>query len=263
MEPIVGVFASHYQVIEAGHRLKDKGLRRVTLLMPGEPKGEVERAVRTEDMEQPGIGSALGGAVGGALGIAGGIELGATVANLLVPGIGPVLAVGFLGAAVVGAAGAAAGVAAGRAIESSLGDGLPKDELFLYEDALRHGRSVLIVWAYDQAEQVEAGDAMARAGAESLDAARRRWWLGLRPAEEEQYRADGSDFSQDEESYRRGFEAALRVDLRGKSYEAALNQLRDWYAGECNASSFRRGYERGLNYYRGRQSKYRGYTQNS
>ena len=61
MEPIVGIFASRSQVAEAGRRLKEKGLRHVTLLMPGEPKQEVDRAVRTEDMEQPGIGSALGG----------------------------------------------------------------------------------------------------------------------------------------------------------------------------------------------------------
>jgi hypothetical protein len=253
MEPIVGVFASRSQVGEAGKRLKKKGLRRVTLLVPGEPKEEVERAVRTEDMEQRGIGSALGGVVGGALGIAGGLELGAVVATFLVPGIGPVLVVGLVGAALAGAAGAAAGVVAGGAIEASMGDGLPKDELFLYEDALRQGRSVLIVWVENEAEEAVAGDAMARAGAESLDAARTRWWLGLRPAEEEHYRADGFDLSRDEESYRRGFEAALHADLRGKPYDAALNGLRSSYAKDCSESSFQRGYERGQMYYRGHQ----------
>ncbi len=253
MEPIVGVFTSSSQVAEAGKRLKEKGLRRATLLMPGEPKQEVERAVRTEDMEQPGIGSALGGVVGGALGIAGGLELGAVAATLLVPGIGPVLVVGLLGAALVGAAGAAAGVAAGRAVETSLGEDLPKDELFLYEDALRQGRLVLIVWADDEAEKAAASVAMTRAGAESLDLARKRWWLGLRPAEEEHYRADGIDFSRDEDNYRRGFEAALHGDLRGKSYDSALNELHRLRAEECDEPSFRRGYERGLNYYRGHQ----------
>ena len=45
------------------------------------------------------------------------------------------MAAGFLGAALLGAGGVAAGVAAGHAFETSVAVGLPKDELFLYEDA--------------------------------------------------------------------------------------------------------------------------------
>jgi hypothetical protein len=131
-------------------------------------------------------------------------------------------------------------------------DGLPKDELFLYEDALRQGRSVLIVWTDDQ-QRKEAGGIMNRAGAESLDAARERWWVGLRSAEEEQYRSKGRDFSKDEQCYRRGFQAALHADLRDKSYNDALEQLREKYGNECQESSFQLGYERGLNYYRSHQ----------
>jgi hypothetical protein len=252
MEQVVGVFANRRQALEATVRLKETGLGPLTLLTPGESKQDIERAVPTDDMEQPGMGSAMGGLIGGAVGIAGGMELGAAAASLIVPGIGPVMAVGLLGAALLGAGGVAAGVAAGQALETSLSDGLPKDELFLYEDALRQGRSVLIVWT-DEHRGAQAGEIMGRAGAESLDAAREQWWLGLRPAEEEHYRLEGQDFTKDEPCYRRGFEAALHADLRGKSYEKVFEKLRDQYGDECQRVSFRQGYERGLRYHRSHQ----------
>jgi len=163
--------------------------------------------------------------------------------------VGPVMIAGMIGGALLGAGGVAAGVAAGHALETSLADGLPKDELFLYEDALRQGRSVLIVWT-DPGRGIEAAEMMGLAGAESLDEARERWWVGLRSAEEEHYRSNGRDFSQDEECYRLGFEAALHADLRGKSYNEAFQQIREQYGSECKETAFQLGFERGLTYHR-------------
>src|SRR5579863_3522612 len=240
MEPVVGVFADNSQAQKAADRLREVGLGQLTLLRPGEPKEEVERTVRTEDMEQPGMGSAIGGVIGGAVGIAGGLDLAAAAASFIIPGVGPVMIAGIIGGALLGAGGVAAGVAAGRALETSLTDGLPKDELFLYEDALRQGRSVLIVWT-DHQRQMEAGEIMGWAGAESLDAARDRWWLGLRSDEEEHYRSKGRDFSEDEECYRKGFEAALHADFRGKSYNAVFQEIREKYGSECKETAFQLG----------------------
>src|SRR5579872_3689676 len=250
MEPVVGVFGSRSQAEEAAERFKERGVSRVTLLTPGEPAEEVLQQVPTDDMEQPGMAPAIGGLVGGALGLAGGLELGTAAAAILLPGVGPVLAIGMLGAAVLGAGGAAAGVAAGHAVETSAADGLPKDELFFYEDALRQGRSVLIAYADDDESAVAARGIMTLSGAESLDAARESWWLGLRPLEQEHYQADGQDFSRDEACYRHGFEAALHPDRRNQSYTEALEVLRERYGSECDQASFRRGYERGRGYYR-------------
>jgi hypothetical protein len=172
MEPVVGVFANSSQAQEAVESLREKGIGQATLLTPGEPKQQIEGAVPTEDMEQPGIGTAIGGAIGGAVGIVSGIELGAAVANFIIPGVGPVMAAGFLSAALLGAGGVAAGVAAAHALETSVAADLPKDELFLYEDALRQGRSVLIVWTD---HQPMAGEIMKLTGAEGLDAAHWSW----------------------------------------------------------------------------------------
>ncbi len=212
----------------------------------------------TTETAQPGMGKAGGGLVGGALGVAGGLHLGAAVASMFIPGVGPVLAAGLVGAALLGAGGAAAGAAAGGAAEETIAGGLPHDELYVYEDALRQGRSVVIAVA-DSDEQAEAARAaLASAGAESLDAARESWWVGLRDAEAEEYTGQGGDFKADEPAYRQGFEASLHPAARGRSYDEDADRLRSCYGQLCTEEPFRRGYERGRGYHSGLAEKYKG-----
>jgi hypothetical protein len=230
----------------------------ISLLTPGDSDAAVEAEVPTTETEQPGMGGALGGVVGGALGAAAGMPIGAALASLLVPGVGPVLAAGVIGAALFGTGGAVAGAAAGSKMEESI-EGLPHDELFVYEDALGKGKSVIIVMTDDEAQLEAARKAMAtQEGVESIDAAREEWWVGLRDAEEEEYTGQGGDFKQDEPVYRRGFEAAQHPHLRGKTYDEAAERLRERYSDAYEAESFRRGFERGQNYHRGLREKYKG-----
>src|SRR5438034_10476501 len=242
MEPIVGVFTSRTKMQQAALRLRAEGITRLSLLSPGDSERTAE-SVPTDDMEQPGMGAAIGGVVGGALGVAGGLELGAAAATILIPGVGPVLAAGMIGAAVLGAGGAAAGAAAGQAMETSLSEGIPKDEVFLYEDALRRGHSVLVALTENQQQADLARELMAREGAESLDAARERWWIGLRPAEQEDYEDRGHDFNQDEDLYREGFVAALHPDHRGKPFEQVRDELHETDPNQSSEFAFRCGYE--------------------
>jgi len=120
--------------------------------------------------------------------------------------------------------------------------GLPADELFVYKDALRQGRSVLFVQARDDHEATLARETLAEAGAESIDAAREAWWIGLRSAEQEHYHALGGDFAQDEQAYRRGFEAALRNTDDTNSGQATE------FSNGSGVESGRLGYERGKAY---------------
>src|SRR6185369_5884203 len=120
------------------------------------------------------------------------------VASLLVPGVGPVLAAGLVGAAILGIGGTATGMAAGAALERTLADGVPHDELYLYEDALRNGRSVVIAFAENEEAETQARTVLSAAGAQSIDAARDDWWIGLRDAEAQNYEATGRDFAADE-----------------------------------------------------------------
>lgn len=250
MKTVAGIFGARGDAERAVEQLGVLGIgaENISLLTPGMTPEQLDEQVPTTETEQPGMGKALGGAVGGALGVAGGLQLGTALASLLVPGVGPVLAFGVIGAALLGAGGAAAGVAAGGAMEEHIAAGLPHDELFVYEDALRQGRTVVIVVADDD-EQAEAARAeLARAGAETIDAARNEWWIGLRDAEQEAYTGRGGDFARDEPSYRRGFEAALHTQARGRTYDEDVKRLRDCFGSECESEAFRQGYERGQSY---------------
>lgn len=258
MSTVAGIFKSRSEAAAAAANLRSAGFadENINLLSPGMTDEEVDTAVPTTETEQPGMGKAMGGAVGGALGAAGGATIGAAAASLLVPGVGPVLAAGILGAALLGAGGATLGAATGGAVEDEIAPELPHDELFIYEDALRQGKSV-VIGVTDDETQVEAGrTVLAQAGAESLDAARESWWVGLRDAEQEEYTGQGNDFESDEASYRRGFEAALHPRARGKSFDESTESLPERYKDDFDNEAFRRGYERGQAYHQSLREKY-------
>jgi hypothetical protein len=250
METVAGIFPSRAAAEAAVREIHSAGIPndRIALLTPGMSDERVEGAVPTADSEQPGMGQAMGGAVGGAMGIAGGASLGAAAASLLVPGVGPVIAGGILGAALLGAAGTATGVAAGGALEHELEAGLPHDEIYLYEDALRQGRSVVVAFVEDEAAIYSVRGALTGAGAESIDEARENWWIGLRDAEEAEYRSSGRTFQTDEPSYRRGFESALK---RRKQDSAQAG------GSEAEDEAFRLGYTRGEFYQKRMREKYK------
>jgi outer membrane lipoprotein SlyB len=252
MQTVVGIFTSQTAAEHAAEQLYHLGITRdqVHFLIPGTGLDQPE-AVPTSETEQPGMGSALGGVVGGAIGASSGMMT-ATVLSVLIPGIGPVTAMGFAALSLLGlVGGAVTGAVAGGALEDALANGLPKDEIYVYKDALRRGRTVLIALLEDENKVQEARTALAQAGAESLDAARAQWWIGMRDAEAEAYHATGGDFVKDEEMYRRGFEAALRAEAAGKPYEEAVRSLRGADADVCNTDAFRCGYERGRAYMHG------------
>ncbi|MDX6694248.1 MAG: hypothetical protein QOF02_1851 [Blastocatellia bacterium] len=250
MSTVAGIFNSRSDAERAAANLGSAGFapNNISLLSPGMTDAAVDAHVPTTETEQPGMGSAMGGVVGGAMGAAGGATIGAAAASLLVPGVGPVIAAGIIGAALLGAGGATLGAATGGAMEDEIAPELPHDELFVYEDALRQGKSVVIGVTDDETQAEGARTVLAQAGAESIDAARDSWWVGLRDAEQEEYAEQGKDFETDEAHYRSGFEAALHPQRRGKSFDDANESLRQRYKEECDRDAFRCGYERGQAY---------------
>ncbi|HEX8141866.1 MAG TPA: hypothetical protein VF553_04665 [Pyrinomonadaceae bacterium] len=260
MRTVAGIFPSREQAEKAVEHLRSIGIadERISFIAPGTSAEELDAAVPTTETEQPGMGKALGGWAGGALGVAGGMHIGAAAASLFVPGVGPVIAAGLIGAALLGIGGAGVGIAAGGALEDAVAEGLPQDELYVYEDAVRQGRTVVIVVSDDDEQGESARNILAQAGAESIDAARESWWVGLRDAEDEEYRGQGGDFKADESYYRRGFEAALHPQSRDKSYAEIPDGLRQRYGDAYEHAAFRRGYERGLAYHQSLREKYKG-----
>jgi hypothetical protein len=173
MHSVTGIFPVIPDAVRALDHLGRAGFDRddVNLLVPGSSTGSVP----VETAEQPGLGRAIGGVAGGAAGAAWGVQMLAAAAAGAVPGVGPVLAVGMVAGLLAGIGGAVAG----QAIETTLTGGLPRDELPLYEEALRQGHAVVIALAPDATRAEEARVILAGAGARSLDVAREQWWVGL------------------------------------------------------------------------------------
>lgn len=249
MKTVAGVFRSYVQARDAASTLRRAGFthNQINLLAPGMPRGAIQ-SVPASDTEQPGMGGAIGGVLGAALGIAGGLELGIGV-TALIPGVGPVLAFGMAAAAIFGTGGAIGGALLGEAAEDKSTEGVPADELFFYEDALRQGDSVVFALADNDVDLDRARNILGEAGAQSLDAARKDWWIGLRDAEAEHYHALGYNFEADQDIYRAGFESALRRDCRGRTIEEQSDCLKWWYPEVWDSDAFHRGYERGLEYW--------------
>jgi len=141
---------------------------RLRILTPNAAPDEID-SVPSDDAEQPGMGATVGGVVGTAVG--------AAAASLVAPQVGVAAVAGIAGGALLGLGG---GALAGDALEEALSAGVTRDELVVYQEALKQGRS-LVVAVVDEAAQADtARDAMRAAGAESVDAAREDWRVGLK-----------------------------------------------------------------------------------
>jgi hypothetical protein len=252
MQAVTGVFSSQTEAEQAISRLQSSGLQkdRITLLTPGDKDFKKVGTVPVDATEQPGMGTAMGAVVGGATGLSAGLVL------AVIPGVGMVAALGLLGAALLTAAGASLGAVAGKTAENLMSEGLPEDEIFVYEDALRKGRSVVIAIAEDAAEAATVHKLLESAGAEAVDAAREQWWIGLRNTEQEHYLKSGRDFRDDEKFYRMGFEAALHARNRCKEFDqvsaemdSTLEDVQRKFPGNEVAEPFTKGYQRGREYY--------------
>ena len=247
MQAVTGVFRTQDDAERAVNQLRSLGIpeKRIGIVRPGSAPGRLEAGVPVTDTEDPGMGRAMGAAVGGAMGAAGGATAGLAVASLAIPGIGPLIAFGMVGAALLGVVGAAAGSAVGDTVEEELGEGIPHEDIYLYEDSLRHGHSIVLAYVEEGEQADRAEEAMNNAGAEDLDTLRENWWQELREGESAHY---GTEFDRDEENYRRGYQAALHPHRRGKAYTDVEDELRTAYAGTVLDRPFQTGYERGQSY---------------
>ena len=89
-----------------------------------------------DDASEAGDGAAAGAGVGGAVGLLAGLGI------LTIPGLGPVLAAGWLASTVVGAI---AGGVAGGLVGALIDAGVPEDHAHVYSEAVRRGGTLLSV----------------------------------------------------------------------------------------------------------------------
>lgn len=146
---VIGYFEDNNQAGQAANELKGKGFNEISIL--GNENGGKEES---KDRDNIGLnfenqnlsnGTLTGGTIGGLAGL--GISTGALgalgAATLLIPGIGPMIAMGPL-AAVLG--GAVTGGVAGALIDY----GIPKERSDFYETKIREGNTVLVLKTDEQ-----------------------------------------------------------------------------------------------------------------
>ncbi|HTW57070.1 MAG TPA: STAS domain-containing protein [Terriglobales bacterium] len=157
METIIGVFSSRGHAENAVRELLEKKI----------PQESVVFLSRSE-VEAKTIGKQFGAAVGGFAAGAVGMSTGVVAATLLIPGLGPVFALGFGAAALFGLSGAGAGAALGKKL---VGEGLqttaeaecPQDIAF-FQDVLSAGRSLIVVRSESPEIARTAGEVLDRLG---------------------------------------------------------------------------------------------------
>jgi hypothetical protein len=99
-----------------------------------------------------GTGASIGAAVGGGAGLLAGLGM------LAIPGIGPVVAAGWLAATLAGAAaGAGVGAVSGGLIEAMTGAGVAPEDADLYAESVRRGGTLVVARVDDgEVDIVEA-----------------------------------------------------------------------------------------------------------
>jgi hypothetical protein len=99
-----------------------------------------------------GTGASIGAVVGGGAGLLAGLGM------LAIPGIGPVVAAGWLAATLAGAAaGAGVGAVSGGLIEAMTSAGVARDDADLYAEGVRRGGTLVVAWVDEsQVDLVES-----------------------------------------------------------------------------------------------------------
>lgn len=99
-----------------------------------------EQYAEVEEVSAAGTGAGLGAAVGGGAGLLAGLGM------LAIPGVGPVVAAGWLAATALGAA---AGAATGGLIGALVGAGVSETDAQVYAESVRRGGTMVTVRTQD------------------------------------------------------------------------------------------------------------------
>ncbi|MGU3400025.1 general stress protein [Brucellaceae bacterium D45D] len=159
MRSVTGLFDSYDAAKDAVARLEAAGI-------PSSDISIVSHHEESNAGEGAGIGAGLGAAAGGAGGLLAGLGI------MAIPGVGPVVAAGWLASTLAGAVGGAVvGGAAGGLIGAFTSSGVSEKEAHLYAEGVRRGGAV--VTARVPEERYAEADAILQ-GAHRVDVVERR-----------------------------------------------------------------------------------------
>ncbi|PWL16458.1 hypothetical protein DKP76_17515 [Falsochrobactrum shanghaiense] len=153
---ITGLFDNHDEAVDAVRALEEAGVsaENISLISNNADGRYAEDALHEEGSAATGAktGAGVGAVAGGGAGLLTGLGL------LSIPGVGPVVAGGWLTATLVGLiGGAAAGGVTGGLVGALVESGVPEAEAHAYSEAIRRGSTLVTVRCDEtEREKVEA-----------------------------------------------------------------------------------------------------------
>ncbi len=137
MKTVSGLFDDYSDARAAVSALEDRGVPSDDISIVSNNVGD-RYSKDSNAVEGAGTGAGLGAAVGGIGGLLTGLGV------MAIPGVGPVVAAGWLAATAAGAAaGAVAGGAAGGLIGAMTESGVPEEHAHVYAEGVRRGGAVV------------------------------------------------------------------------------------------------------------------------
>ncbi|MGO4623600.1 general stress protein [Ensifer sp. 2YAB10] len=137
MKTVSGLFDDYSDARAAVSALEDRGVPSDDISIVSNNVGD-RYSKDSNAAEGAGTGAGLGAAVGGIGGLLTGLGV------MAIPGVGPVVAAGWLAATAAGAAaGAVAGGAAGGLIGAMTKSGVPEEHAHVYAEGVRRGGAVV------------------------------------------------------------------------------------------------------------------------
>lgn len=140
----------------------------------GIPSDDISIVTHDANRETDAAGGATAGAgIGAMIGGAGGLLAGLGI--LAIPGVGPVVAAGWLAATAAGAAGGAVvGAATGGLIGALMNEGVSEEDAHLYAEGVRRGGTLVSAKVPDN-KHAQAQQILTRASMVNVDDRRRRY----------------------------------------------------------------------------------------
>jgi hypothetical protein len=137
-QTITGLFDHYDDARRAVQDLEAAGVALRDVSIVGHDQRDAAGNVAAPAAEDAGTGAGIGAAVGGVGGLLAGLGL------LAIPGIGPVVAAGWLAATAAGAAGGAlVGAAAGGLVGALTHAGVPESDAHVYAEGVRRGGTLV------------------------------------------------------------------------------------------------------------------------
>ena len=153
MKTVTGLFDNYDQATDAVGELEAMGVPREDIGLVANNATGLHTGEQSEAGEDAATGAGLGAVIGGAGGLLTGLGL------MAIPGVGPVVAAGWLAATAVGAVGGAVvGGAAGGIVGAMTKAGVPENDAHVYAEGVRRGGTLVTARVEDnlvpKAEQI-------------------------------------------------------------------------------------------------------------